>query len=100
MIYRMRTYRSTPDRIASSHEVFYEHVHPVHVKHGARFIGRWQTEDDRIVVIWEYDSVEECERIQKAVHDDPALVATDTKRKSSGLLGADREEILMTPTGG
>ena len=94
----MRTYRASPDRLASSHRVFFEQVLPVHEKHGARLVGRWQGDDGRIVVIWEYDSRADCERIQKAVREDPDSAATTELRQSSGLLGADAEEVLMTST--
>jgi hypothetical protein len=99
VIYRMRTYRADPERLASSHRVFFEHVLPVHLKHGARFIGRWQTDDDRIVVLWEYDSREDCERIQKVVKEDRYSEETASLRRDSGLFGAESEEVLMSPTG-
>lgn len=94
----MRTYRADPDRLASSHRVFFEQVLPVHQKHGARFVGRWLGDDGRIVVIWEYDSRADCERIQKAVQHDPDSTATAELRRSAGLLGAASEEVLMAPT--
>ena len=99
MIYRMRTYRAEPDRLASSHRVFFEQVLPVHRRHGARFVGRWQTDEGEVVVIWEYDSRAECERIQKAVREDPQSLATREVRESQGLLGAESREVLMTTTG-
>ncbi|MCZ6784744.1 MAG: NIPSNAP family protein [Proteobacteria bacterium] len=98
MIYRMRTYRASRDRLASSHRVFFEQVLPVHQKHGARLVGRWQGDDGRIVVIWEYDSRADCERIQRAVQEDPDSAATAELRRSSGLFGAESEEVLMVPT--
>ncbi len=54
----------------------------VHEKHGARLIGRWQGDDGRMVVIWEYDSRADLERIQKAVREDPESSATAALRRS------------------
>ncbi len=100
MIYRMRIYQADPERIASSHAVFHDHVMPVHLKHGARFVGRWTTGDGRVVVLWEYDSREQGERIQEAVRDDPESRSTAALRRDQGLVGCMVEEVWMAPTGG
>jgi hypothetical protein len=43
----------------------------VQLRHGARLVGRWETEDDRVVAIWEYDDRATYERIKAAVSQDP-----------------------------
>lgn len=98
MIYRMRIYKPDTAQLETCHKVFYESVLPVHQKHGARLVGRWQSEDGRIVVLWEYDSRDDCERIQKAVHADVQSKRSEEARRAQGLLGADREEWLMIST--
>ena len=98
MIYRIRTYKPDAERLETCHKVFYESVLPVHKKHGARLVGRWQSEDGRIVVIWEYDSKADCERIQRAVRGDAQSYGSEDERRAQGLLGVECEEWLMTST--
>lgn len=98
MIYRMRIYKPDAERLETSHKVFYDWVLPVHQKHGARLVGRWQSEDGRIVVLWEYDSRADCERVQRAVRDDVQSQGSEAERRAKGLLDVEREEWLMTST--
>ena len=52
MIYRMRTYQAVPESIERFNAFFEEHLLPTQLRHGARLVGRWSTEDGRIVAIW------------------------------------------------
>lgn len=98
MIHRLRVYHPSPAELERSHAIFYEEVLPVHLEHGARFVGRWTTEDGRLVVLWEYDSHSECLRIQEAVARDPRTLDRGSRRTRDGLLQVEREEWLLTPT--
>jgi NIPSNAP len=55
MIYRMRIYQAVPASLPAFHDLFRTHLLPIQQRHGARLIGRWQTDDDRVVAIWQYD---------------------------------------------
>ena len=62
-------------------------------------IGRWQTEDDRIVAVWEYDSRESYERIQASVREDSDSVeAQRYRRETLPELIYEQEEVFMTST--
>lgn len=98
MIYRMRIYQAVKGNLSAFHRFFREHLLPVQRRHGARLIGRWETEDGRVVAIWEYDSLEEYERISEAVRNDPASEVAQEHRKSLGQLFTAREEVFMRST--
>ncbi|MDX1341507.1 MAG: NIPSNAP family protein [Reinekea sp.] len=52
---------------------------PNQLKHGTRFVGRWmmplENDETEIFAIWEYDSKEDYQRIEKNVRSDEAHVA-------------------------
>jgi hypothetical protein len=58
----MRIY-SGVSNIDAFNTFFLNYLLPNQMKHGARLIGRWQTETNRVVAIWEYDSHEAYQRI-------------------------------------
>ena len=64
-------------------------------RHGARLVGRWETHDDRVVAIWEYDDREAYERINSAVVADPASAVAQKYRATIGPLFTEREEAFM-----
>jgi hypothetical protein len=98
MIYRMRIYRAVPEQLEPFHAFFRDHLLPVQLRHGARLVGRWQTDDGRVVAIWEYDSAEACARIMAAVARDPAAARAQQHRATLGPLFTEREEVMMRST--
>jgi hypothetical protein len=98
MLYRMRIYRALPENLALFHEFFRTHLLPVQLRHGARLIGRWQTEDDRVVAVWEYDGREAYERIQAAVEADPATSRARELRRSLPAMITATDETFMSST--
>jgi hypothetical protein len=66
----MRTYSGVSRNIEAFNEFFWTHLLPVQVKHGASLVGRWQTEDDRVVAVWAYANRDEYLRIADAVRGD------------------------------
>lgn len=98
MIYRMRIYQAVSENLPNFHRFFREHLLPVQLRHGARLIGRWETEDGRVIAIWEYDDLKEYERINEAVSNDPDSQAAQEHRKSLGQLFTEREEVFMHST--
>jgi hypothetical protein len=67
----MRIYDTVRENLPLFRDFFREHLLPVQLRHGARLVGRWETEDGRVVAVWEYDDRAACERIQAAVRRDP-----------------------------
>ena len=95
----MRIYKAVPEGIDSFNRFFNERLLPVQLRHGARLIGRWQTEDHRIVAVWEYDSKESYERIQQAVRSDPDSAAAQRyRRENLQELFLEQEEAFMVST--
>ena len=44
----MRIYRAVPEHLAAFHEFFRAYLLSAQLRHGARLIRRWQTEDNRV----------------------------------------------------
>ena len=72
MIYRMRIYEPVRANLPLFHDFFLTQLLPVQLRHGARLIGRWETDDGRVVAVWEYDDRSAYERIE-ALCDGPYL---------------------------
>ena len=71
MIYRMRVYQAVTENLQVFHDFFRTDLMPVQLRHGARLVGRWATEDGRVVAIWEYDERAADNRIDAAIRQDP-----------------------------
>jgi 8-oxo-dGTP diphosphatase len=64
MIFKRKTYRVKPEKLNEINNFFHTNVYPLHVKNGAKLVGRWVNDTkDEILVIWEYSSMEHYERI-------------------------------------
>jgi NIPSNAP len=98
VIYRMRIYRAVPENLPVFHEFFRAHLLPVQLRHGASLVGRWETEDGRVVAVWEYDDRAAYERIESAVRADPDSVVARQCRSEPPPLIVSQEETFMTAT--
>ena len=98
MIYRMRIYQAVPENLSSFHRLFNEYLLPIQLRHGARLIGRWETEDARVVAVWEYDSMAAYNHIQEAVRKDPASARARAFRDSLPPIFTESEEVFMKST--
>lgn len=98
MLYRMRIYHAMPENLAAFHEFFRAYLLPVQLCHGARLVGRWQTEDNRVVAVWEYDDRQAYERIDTAVRADPASQRAREQRARLPALVTATEETFMSST--
>jgi hypothetical protein len=98
VIYRMRVYETVRSNLPVFHEFFRNYLLPVQLRHGARLVGRWETDDGRVVAIWEYDDRAAYERIEAAVRADPDSVRAQQHRAQLPPLIASRHETFMTPT--
>ncbi len=98
MLYRMRIYRAVPQNLAAFHEFFRQHLLPIQLRHGARLAGRWQTEDNRVVAVWEYDDRHAYQRIDAAVRADPATQRAQQQRARLPTLFTATEETFMSST--
>ncbi|MBO0822283.1 MAG: NIPSNAP family protein [Actinobacteria bacterium] len=71
---------------------------PVQLRHGARLVGRWETEHSRVVAIWEYDDQAAYERIEAAVRADPDTTKARQYRAQLRRLVTATDEVLMHST--
>ncbi|WNF24734.1 NUDIX domain-containing protein [Mesobacillus jeotgali] len=59
------TYQAKPERLDDINRFFHTHIYPIQIKNGAKLIGRWVNDTkNEILVIWEYTSKEQYERIE------------------------------------
>jgi hypothetical protein len=98
MLYRMRVYRAVRENLPVFHDFFRTHLLPVQLRHGARLVGRWETEDGRVVAIWEYDDRAAYERIEAAVRADPDSSKAQQHRARLPALMTATEEVFMRST--
>jgi hypothetical protein len=98
VIYRMRIYDTVRENLPLFHDFFRTHLLPVQLRHGARLIGRWETDDARVVAIWEYDSRATYERIEAAVRCDPDSRIGQELRETLPPLITGQQETFMTTT--
>jgi NIPSNAP len=97
-MYRMRIYQAVPENLPVFHEFFRAHLLPVQLRHGARLVGRWETEDARVVAVWEYDDRAAYESIEAAVRADPDSAAARRHRRELPPIIVSQEEVFMTAT--
>ena len=98
MYYRMRIYQAVQENLEVFHRFFRERLLPVQERHGARLVGRWETEDDRVVAVWEYDSPDHYRRVQAGVAADPDATAAQEYRRQLPTLATQSEEFFMRST--
>jgi hypothetical protein len=94
----MRIYDTVRENLPLFHDFFRTHLLPVQLRHGARLIGRWETEDGRVVAIWEYDDRAAYERIEAAVRRDPDSRRGQELRATLPPLITAQDETFMTTT--
>ncbi|MBO0993335.1 NIPSNAP family protein [Bacillus sp. SD088] len=79
MIYRRKKYNVNPQIVKEFNRHFKQTLLPAQLKYGARLVGRWMTTEKEneveIMAIWEYDSLEEYEKIEAKVRGDQEHVA-------------------------
>ncbi|WP_067901135.1 NIPSNAP family protein [Nocardia vaccinii] len=95
VIYRMQIYQAVGENLAIFHDYFRIHLLPVELRHGSRLVGRWETEDGRVVAVWEYDDRESYEHIQAQVAADPATRWAEELRRELPPFFTQRDEAFM-----
>lgn len=69
MIYRLRIYQAIPNKVPEFHRFFREHLLPIQLRHGARLLGRWETDDGRVLdpvaATQAFDALAELERLAR-----------------------------------
>jgi len=79
MLYRIRRYAAVPERLAAFNDFFSGYLLPIQVRHGARLVGRWETEEADVIAVWEYDD----KAPTSASRPQSGLIRTAPRRESS-----------------
>ena len=98
MFYRIRRYVTVPETVDAFEEFFNRHLLPVQLRHGARLIGRWGTDDGEVIAVWEYDDRPAYERIQGNVAADPDSIHAQQVRKTIEPLFTEKHESFARST--
>nr|WP_276539726.1 NIPSNAP family protein [Paenibacillus polysaccharolyticus] len=74
VIYRRKTYIIASSFVEEFNALFNDILLPAQLKYGARLIGRWHTqlegETSEIFAMWEYDTMEQYEEIERKIKAD------------------------------
>ena len=101
-IYELRIYHTNPGLLKNLHKRFDEHTNYLFVKHGMRLIGYWTPadEDNKLIYILAFPSIEAREKAWKAFGDDPEWQkARDASHEDAGGPIVDKiESTIMFPT--
>jgi hypothetical protein len=98
MLYRVRRYAAVPEQLAAFHDFFNGYLLPVQVRHGARLVGRWETDDAEVIAVWEYDDKAAYDRIDAAVRADPDSAKAREHRNTLGQLFTEKHETFARST--
>src|SRR5689334_7039671 len=94
----MRIYQAVPENLPAFNEFFRRWLLPLQQRHGARLVGRWESEDGRVVAVWEYDDRAAYQRIESAVRRDPDLILAQQHRALLPPIITSKEEVFMSDT--
>lgn len=94
----MRIYHAVRENLPLFHDFFREYLLPVQLRHGARLIGRWETDDGRVVAVWEYEDRSAYEHIEAAVRADLDSRRAQQRRTELPPLLTAQEETFMVAT--
>ena len=98
VFYVVRRYVAVPERLAAFHDFFNGYLLPIQVRHGARLVGRWETDDQEVIAVWEYDDRAAYERIDAAVRADPASIEAQERRDTLGPLFTEKHGTFARST--
>jgi 8-oxo-dGTP diphosphatase len=99
MIYRRKTYKIRPEKLDDFNDFFHTYLYPNQLKHGAKLVGRWVTENkDEIVAIWEYSSMEHYENIESNIKKSELHKKAKEKRSELGELYIESKQDFLSST--
>ena len=101
-IYELRIYHTNPGLLKNLHSRFKEHTNHLFVKHGMSLIGYWipADEDNKLIYILAFPSVEAREKAWKAFGEDPEWqkVRDASHEEAGGPIVDEIESTIMFPT--
>lgn len=101
-IYELRIYTTTPGLLKNLHQRFNDHTNHLFVKHGMKLIGYWTPadEDNKLIYILAFPSIEAREASWQAFRDDPDWQAAyaASREEAGGPIVDKVESTIMNPT--
>ena len=99
-IYELRTYTTHDGSLPKLHARFREHTNHIFVKHGMKLIAYWvpADEDNKLIYVLAFPSVEAREKAWQAFRDDPEWQAAYEASRADGTIVEKVESVVMFPT--
>ena len=99
-IYELRTYTTHDGSLPKLHARFREHTNHIFVKHGMKLIAYWvpADEDNKLIYVLAFPSVEAREKAWQAFRDDPEWQAAYEASRADGPIVEKVESVVMFPT--
>ena len=99
-IYELRTYTTHEDSLPKLHARFSDHTNHIFVKHGMKLIAYWvpADEDNKLIYVLAFPSVEAREKAWQAFRDDPEWQAAYKASRADGPIVEKVESVVMFPT--
>ncbi len=101
-IYELRVYTTNPGLLKNLHKRFNDHTNHLFVKHGMRLIGYWTPadEDNKLIYILAFPSIEAREKAWQAFRDDPEWqkVYAASREEAGGPIVEKVDSTIMNPT--
>lgn len=102
MLYELRIYHSSPDKLPKLHDRFRTHTLKLWEKHGIRQIGFWtpmigeNNQDLYYIIAWE--NLAEREKKWGAFMGDPDWIRVKAETEKDGPLYSHITNMILTPT--
>ncbi len=99
-IYELRTYTTHDGSLPKLHARFRDHTNHIFVKHGMKLIAYWvpADEDNKLIYVLAFQSVEAREKAWEAFRDDPEWQAAYKASRADGPIVENIESVVMFPT--
>ncbi|MCT2536212.1 NIPSNAP family protein [Aquibacillus koreensis] len=100
MIYRIRTYKIDPTKYNTFTDFFHKYLLPNQKTFGSKLIGRWVNEkQNQIMAIWEYESKEHYEEIEKKIKKTPLHLVAQKRKEDLGNLYIETTQTFWNSKG-
>ena len=98
-IYELRTYTTHDGSLPKLHARFRDHTNHIFVKHGMKLIAYWvpADEDNKLIYVLAFQSVEAREKAWEAFRDDPEWQAAYKASRADGPIVEKVESVIMFP---
>ena len=99
-IYELRTYTTHDGSLPKLHARFRDHTNHIFAKHGMKLIAYWvpADEDNKLIYVLAFPSVEAREKAWQAFRDDPEWQAARQASRADGPIVDKIESVVMFPT--